>query len=121
MGVAQEETFGHVVSVIPVGSREEAVEVAHGVPYGATATIYTRNVNRAFHAIRDLFTGIVYVNAPTIGSETHLPFCGTNKTGNAHRDAAITAIDFYTESTPLDICYSATLQHPQVANHELAF
>jgi len=81
----------------PIGSLEEAVEVANGVPYGLSASIYTRNVNRAFHAIRDLFTGIVYVNAPTIGAETHLPFGGTKKTGNGHREAAIAAIDFYTE------------------------
>src|SRR5580765_4904954 len=74
MRIAQEEIFGPVVSVIPIGSLEEAVEVANGVPYGLSASIYTRNVNRAFHAIRDLFTGIVYVNAPTIGAETHLPF-----------------------------------------------
>src|ERR1700682_3886655 len=118
MRIAQEEIFGPVVSLIPIGSLEEAVDVANGVPYGLSASIYTRNVNRAFHAIRDLFTGIVYVNAPTIGAETHLPFGGTKKTGNGHREAAIAAIDFYTEWKTLYIDYSDKLQRAQIDNAE---
>src|SRR5579864_296146 len=118
MRVAQEEIFGPVVSVIPIGSFEEAIEVANGVPYGLSASIYTRDVNRAFHAIRDLFTGIVYVNAPTIGAETHLPFGGTKQTGNGHREADIAAIDFYTEWKTVYIDYSDKLQRAQIDNAE---
>jgi aldehyde dehydrogenase (NAD+) len=118
MRVAQEEIFGPVVSVIPIGSFEEAIEVANGVPYGLSASIYTRNVNRAFEAMRDLFTGIVYVNAPTIGAETHLPFGGTKQTGNGHREAAIAAIDFYTEWKTVYIDYSDKLQRAQIDNAE---
>src|SRR5713226_9150667 len=112
MRISQEEIFGPVVSVIPIDSFEHGIEVANGVPYGLSASIYTRNVNRAFAAIRDLYTGIVYVNAPTIGAETHLPFGGTKKTGNGHREAAIAAIDFYTEWKTLYIDYSDKLQRP---------
>jgi len=61
MRIAQEEIFGPVVSVIPFEGFEEAVAIANGVPYGLSASIYTRNVNQAFPAMRDLFTGIVYV------------------------------------------------------------
>jgi aldehyde dehydrogenase (NAD+) len=118
MRVAQEEIFGPVVSVIPIGTFEEAIEVANGVPYGLSASIYTRNVNRAFEATRDLFTGIVYVNAPTIGAETHLPFGGTKQTGNGHREAAIAAIDFYTEWKTVYIDYSDKLQRAQIDNAE---
>jgi aldehyde dehydrogenase (NAD+) len=117
MRIAQEEIFGPVVSVIPIGSFEEAVEVANGVAYGLSASIYTRNVNRAFAAMRDLYTGIVYVNAPTIGAETHLPFGGTKQTGNGHREAAIAAIDFYTEWKTLYIDYSDKLQRAQIDNN----
>jgi acyl-CoA reductase-like NAD-dependent aldehyde dehydrogenase len=116
MRVAQEEIFGPVVSVIPIGSFEEAIEVANGVPYGLSASIYTKNVNQAFAAMRDLYTGIVYVNAPTIGAETHLPFGGTKQTGNGHREAAISAIDFFTEWKTLYIDYSDTLQRAQIDN-----
>ena len=70
MRIAQEEIFGPVVSLIPLGSLEEGISIANGVPYGLSASIYTKDVNRAFAAIQDLYTGIVYVNAPTIGAET---------------------------------------------------
>jgi len=116
MRVAQEEIFGPVVSVIPIGSFDEAIEVANGVPYGLSASIYTKNVNQAFAAMRDLYTGIVYVNAPTIGAETHLPFGGTKQTGNGHREAAISALDFFTEWKTLYIDYSDTLQRAQIDN-----
>ena len=118
MRIAQEEIFGPVVSLIPISDLEEAIDVANGEPYGLSASIYTHNVNRAFQAIRDLFTGIVYVNAPTIGAETHLPFGGTKKTGNGHREAAIAAIDFYTEWKTLYIDYSDKLQRAQIDNAE---
>ncbi|HEX8837797.1 MAG TPA: aldehyde dehydrogenase family protein [Candidatus Acidoferrum sp.] len=116
MRIAQDEIFGPVVSVIPISSLNEAVEVANGVPYGLSASIYTREVNRAFQAIRDLYTGIVYINAPTIGAETHLPFGGTKQTGNGHREAAIAAIDFFTEWKTVYIDYSDKLQRAQIDN-----
>jgi acyl-CoA reductase-like NAD-dependent aldehyde dehydrogenase len=117
MRIAQEEIFGPVVSVIPIDSLEQAIEVANGVPYGLSASIYTRNVNRAFQAMQDLYTGIVYVNAPTIGAETHLPFGGTKQTGNGHREAAIAAIDFFTEWKTIYIDYSDKLQRAQIDNN----
>lgn len=117
MRVAQEEIFGPVVSIIPIDSLEQGIEVANGVPYGLSASIYTRDVNGAFAAIRDLYTGIVYVNAPTIGAETHLPFGGTKQTGNGHREAAVSAIDFFTEWKSVYIDYSDKLQRAQIDNN----
>jgi alpha-ketoglutaric semialdehyde dehydrogenase len=116
MRIAQEEIFGPVVSVMPIDNFEQAIEVANGVPFGLSASIYTRNINRAFAAMRDLYTGIVYVNAPTIGAETHLPFGGTKQTGNGHREAAIAAIDFFTEWKTVYIDYSDKLQRAQIDN-----
>jgi len=117
MRIAQEEIFGPVVSVIPIDSFEQGMEVANGVAYGLSASIYTRDVNRAFAAIQDLYTGIVYVNAPTIGAETHLPFGGTKQTGNGHREAGVAAIDFFTEWKSVYIDCSAKLQRPQIDNN----
>jgi len=117
MRIAQEEIFGPVVSIIPIDSLEQGIDVANGVPYGLSASIYTRNVNAAFAAIRDLYTGIVYVNAPTIGAETHLPFGGTKQTGNGHREAAVAAIDFFTEWKSVYIDYSDKLQRAQIDNN----
>jgi alpha-ketoglutaric semialdehyde dehydrogenase len=117
MRIAQEEIFGPVVAVMPIESFEQGIEVANNVPYGLSASIYTRNVNRAFEAARDLYTGIVYVNAPTIGAETHLPFGGTKQTGNGHREAAVAAIDFFTEWKTVYIDYSDRLQRAQIDNN----
>ncbi len=114
MRVSQEEIFGPVVSVIPFDKLEEAIEINNGVVYGLSSSIYTRNVNRAFQAMRDLDTGIVYVNAPTIGAETHLPFGGTKQTGNGHREAAVTALDFYSEWKTVYVDYSDRLQRAQI-------
>ena len=116
MRIAREEIFGPVVSVIPIEGLEQGIDVANGVRYGLSASIYTRNVNRAFAAIRDLYTGIVYVNAPTVGAETHLPFGGTKQTGNGHREAAVAAIDFFTEWKSVYVDYSDKLQRAQIDN-----
>jgi len=114
MRITQEEIFGPVVALMPIDSFEQAIEIANGVAYGLSASIYTRDVNRAFEAMRDLHTGIVYVNAPTIGAEIHLPFGGTKQTGNGHREAGNAALDFYSEWKTLYIDYSNRLQRAQI-------
>jgi len=114
MRIAQEEIFGPVVSVIPVANFAEALDVANGVEYGLSASIYTRDVNKAFQAMRDLQTGIVYVNAPTIGAEVHLPFGGRKLTGNGHREAGQAALDFYSQWKTLYIDHSDRLQRAQM-------
>ncbi len=114
MRISCEEVFGPVVAVIPVDGFGQAVEIANSSKYGLSASIYTRDVNKAFKAMRELETGIVYVNAPTIGAETHLPFGGTKQTGNGHREAATAALDFYSEWKTLYIDYSDRLQRAQI-------
>jgi aldehyde dehydrogenase (NAD+) len=114
MTIAQEEIFGPVVSVIPCNSLDDAIEIGNGVRYGLSASIYTQDVNRAFRAIRDMDTGIFYVNAPTIGAETHLPFGGTKETGNGHREAGVQALDLFSEWKAVYVDYSGTLQRAQI-------
>ena len=114
MRIAQEEIFGPVVAVLEFDNFEQAIEIANGVVYGLSASIYTRDVNKAFAAMRDLHTGIAYVNAPTIGAEIHLPFGGTKRTGNGHREAGTAALDFYSEWKTLYIDYSDRLQRAQM-------
>jgi aldehyde dehydrogenase (NAD+) len=114
MRIAQEEIFGPVVAVIPIEGFDQGIEIANDVRYGLSASIYTQDVNRAFQAMRDLHTGIVYVNAPTIGAEIHLPFGGTKDTGNGHREAGQAALDFYSEWKTLYIDYSNRLQRAQI-------
>ncbi len=114
MRIAQEEIFGPVTALIPVGSFEEAIQVANGIQFGLSTAIYTKNVNQAFTALRDLDSGLCYVNAPTIGAEVHLPFGGTKDTGNGHRDAGTTALDVFSEWKSLYVDYSDKLQRAQI-------
>jgi aldehyde dehydrogenase (NAD+) len=114
MRIAREEIFGPVVSVIPCRSLEQAIEIGNDVEYGLSASIYTQDVNRAFTAMRDLYTGIFYVNAPTIGAEVHLPFGGTKNTGNGHRESGIAALDLFSEWKSVYIDFSGKLQRAQI-------
>jgi aldehyde dehydrogenase (NAD+) len=114
MRVAQEEIFGPVVSIIPVDSLDVAIDVVNGVQYGLSAAIFTQDVNNAFRAMRDINTGILYVNAGTTGAEIHLPFGGTKSTGNGHREAGTAAIDFYTEWQSVYVDFSGKLQRAQI-------
>jgi aldehyde dehydrogenase (NAD+) len=119
MRIAQEEIFGPVVSVIPCKSFEQAVAIGNGVQYGLSASIYTRDINRAFAAMRDMDTGIFYVNAPTIGAEVHLPFGGTKATGNGHREAGTAALDVFSEWKSIYIDFSGRLQRAQIDTADL--
>lgn len=114
MRIAREEIFGPVVSVMRCRSLDEAVAIGNGVEYGLSASIYTQDINRAFAAMRDLYTGIFYVNAPTIGAEVHLPFGGTKNTGNGHREAGVAALDVFSEWKSIYIDFSGKLQRAQI-------
>src|SRR5262249_6302546 len=114
MRIAQEEIFGPVVSGVPCRSFDEAVAIGHGGQYGLSASIYTQDINRAFAAMRDMYTGIFYVNAPTIGAEVHLPFGGTKATGNGHREAGTAALDVFSEWKSVYVDFSGRLQRAQI-------
>jgi aldehyde dehydrogenase (NAD+) len=118
MRIAQEEIFGPVVSIIPCDDLENAIAIANNIEYGLSSSLYTKDVNKAFAAVRDLETGITYINAPTIGAEVHLPFGGTKATGNGHREGGIGAVDFYTEWKSVYVDYSDTLQKAQIDRGE---
>ena len=114
MRIAQEEIFGPVVAIIACDHLEHAVAIANDIQYGLSSALYTKDVNKAFAAMRDLEAGITYVNAPTIGAEVHLPFGGVKATGNGHREGGLGAIDFYTEWKSVYVDYSDKLQKAQI-------
>ena len=114
MRIAHEEIFGPVVSVMRCRSLDEAIAIGNAVPYGLSASIYTRDINKAFTAMRDLYTGLFYVNAPTIGAEVHLPFGGTKATGNGHREAGTAALDVFSEWKSIYVDFSGRLQRAQI-------
>ena len=114
MRVAQEEIFGPVTAIIEVGSLDEAIRVLNSSKYGLSSSIYTRNVNAAFQFMRDAETGIVYVNAGTIGAEIQLPFGGMKATGNGHREAGRAALDTFSEWKSIYVDFSGRLQRAQI-------
>ncbi len=118
MRIAQEEIFGPVVSIILCEDLEDAINIANNIEYGLSSSIYTKDVNKAFVAMRDLYAGITYINAPTIGAEVHLPFGGVKATGNGHREGGIGAIDFYSEWKAVYVDYSDRLQRAQIDRGE---
>ena len=117
MRIAQEEIFGPVLSVIRASSFEESIGVLNGTMYGLSSSIYTRDVNKAFAAIRDIQAGITYINVPTIGAEAHLPFGGVKQTGNGHREGGWAVYDFFTDWKAVYIDYSGKLQRAQIDNY----
>jgi aldehyde dehydrogenase (NAD+) len=117
MRVAQEEIFGPVVGFVKVKSLEEAIAVNNNTPFGLSSSIFTTNVHAAFTAMRDLNTGIVYVNHGTTGAETHLPFGGTRGTGNGHREAGHTMLDAFTEWKSVYVDFSGKVQRAQIDNN----
>jgi aldehyde dehydrogenase (NAD+) len=118
MRIAQEEIFGPTTAIIPVADVDEAIRVSNGIKYGLSSSIFTRDVNKAFRAMRDLEAGITYINAGTIGAEVHLPFGGTKDTGNGHREAGQAALDVFTEWKSIYVDYSGKLQRAQIDTEE---
>jgi acyl-CoA reductase-like NAD-dependent aldehyde dehydrogenase len=116
MRIWKEEIFGPVLSIGTFSTFEEAIEMANDTAYGLSASIYTNDIRKAYTAMRDVYTGIFYVNAPTIGAETHLPFGGTKETGNGHREAAMAALDVFSEWKSVYIDFSGGLQRAQIDN-----
>ena len=116
MRIAQEEIFGPVVCVIKAKNLEDAINIVNGTKYGLVASIYTQDVNKSAIAERELDTGIVYINASTIGAEVQLPFGGTKKSGLGHKEAGGRggALDMFTKWKVIYRDFSGRLQKAQI-------
>jgi aldehyde dehydrogenase (NAD+) len=114
MRIAREEIFGPVLSILEVRSLDEAVRVNNDSNFGLSSSIFTQDVNAAFRAMRDLTTGIVYVNHGTTGAEIQFPFGGTRGTGNGHREAGQAGLEVFTEWKSIYVDFSGRLQRAQI-------
>jgi len=116
MKIAQEEIFGPVVCVIRAEDLGDAIRIVNGVKYGLSSSIYTRDVNKSAIAERELETGLVYINASTIGAEIQLPFGGIKKSGIGHREAGGRggALDMFTRWKVIYRDFSGRLQKAQI-------
>ncbi|HRP01914.1 MAG TPA: aldehyde dehydrogenase family protein [Candidatus Kapabacteria bacterium] len=117
MTIFNEEVFGPVLSISKAENYDDAIELQNHCKYGLSSSLYTRNVNYAFRAIRDIEAGITYINAPTIGAEAHMPFGGIKGTGNGHREGGWTVFDIFTEWKTVYVDFSDQLQRAQIDNY----
>jgi alpha-ketoglutaric semialdehyde dehydrogenase len=120
MRIAQEEIFGPVVSVIQTESFEDAIRIVNETSYGLSSSIYTQDINKSAVAERDLETGIVYINASTIGAEIQLPFGGIKQSGYGRKEAGGRggALDTYSRWKVIYRDFSGRLQRAQIDKEE---
>lgn len=105
MRIAREEVFGPFVSIIPVDSFDAAIKAANSTEYGLSTAIFTENNRLTFRAMREIESGLVYLNSGTTGSEIHLPFGGMKASGNGHRELSSVSVDEFSETKSIFICY----------------
>jgi alpha-ketoglutaric semialdehyde dehydrogenase len=117
--IAREEVFGPVLAVLEVAGLDDAIDVVNSVEYGLSAAVYSRDIATALRAVDGIDTGIVYVNAPTIGAEIPLPFGGTKHTGNGFREAGTRGIEQFSQLKTVYVDYSGRLQKAQIDTHPL--
>ncbi|MCH8124470.1 aldehyde dehydrogenase family protein [candidate division KSB1 bacterium] len=116
MRIAKEEIFGPVLSVLKVSSLDEGVDVLNDSTYGLSSSVYTKDINAAYKAMRDIEAGITYINGPTIGAECHMPFGGVKATGNGHREGGWQVYEFFSEVKTCYVDFSNKLQKAQIDN-----
>ena len=76
----REETFGPVAPIVPVGSLDEALELANSTPFGLGANVYTRDLETAVRCLREIRAGTVWINDPLTDNDAG-PFGGFKQSG----------------------------------------
>ena len=107
MRIAQEEIFGPVLTVFKASGLEEAIEISNSVKFGLSSSVYTKDLTQAFKYIDTVESGMVHVNAPTLGGEVHLPFGGMKSSGVGQREQGVEAVDFFSEVITVYIDHAA--------------
>jgi aldehyde dehydrogenase (NAD+) len=95
--ISRSELFGPITCLYRVGNFDEAIALANDSPFGLTAAIHTRDLNRAMAFIGRIQSGVAVVNGGTYGSEAHMPFGGLRQSGNGWREAGTQALDVYSD------------------------
>ncbi len=95
--ISQSELFGPITCLYRVKGFDEAIALANDSPFGLTASIHTRDMNRALTFVSRIQSGVAVVNGGTYGSEPHMPFGGLRQSGNGWREAGTQALDVYSD------------------------
>jgi aminomuconate-semialdehyde/2-hydroxymuconate-6-semialdehyde dehydrogenase len=99
----QEEIFGPVVTIQPFDTEEEAISLANDVQYGLSATVWTRDINKAHRVAEQLQSGIVWINCWMV-RDLRTPFGGMKQSG-VGREGGMEALRFFTEAKNVCVKY----------------
>ena len=94
--LAQEEIFGPVLALMRAQDFDEAIDLANGIRYGLSASIFTRDIDRIQQYIDRIEAGVIKVNGETAGIELQAPFGGMKQSSSHSREQGRAAIDFFT-------------------------
>ena len=106
--VACEEIFGPVLSILPAGDAEDALNIANSVEYGLSAGIFTRDLNSVLDFADRIESGVVKINGETAGLEPQVPFGGMKASSSGDREQGKAAIEFFTQTKTIYVDRSAT-------------
>jgi aldehyde dehydrogenase (NAD+) len=93
--ISTTELFGPIACLYRAKDFPSALAMANDSPYGLTACIHTRSLDRAVEFAQKVQAGVAVVNAGTYGSESHMPFGGLKQSGNGSREPGTEALDVY--------------------------
>lgn len=106
--VACEEIFGPVLSILPAGDAEDALNIANSVEYGLSAGIFTKDLNSVLDFADRIESGVVKINGETAGLEPQVPFGGMKSSSSGDREQGKAAIEFFTQTKTIYVDRSAT-------------
>ena len=105
MTIAKEEIFGPVLGVLTVKNDEEALKVASNSKYGLHASVFTQDIDRAFHLAKNLPCGTVSVNTFSEG-DIKTPFGGYKQSGSLSRDQGTEALNSFLQTKTIWISHN---------------
>ena len=105
MTIAQEEIFGPVLGVMTVKNEDEALKIAKNTKYGLHASVFTQDIDRAFHLAKSLPCGTVSINSYSEG-DIKVPFGGYKQSGSLSRDQGTEALNQYLQTKTIWINHS---------------
>jgi len=94
MKIAQEEIFGPVLTTLTFSTLDEAISIANDSQYGLAAGVWTKDINKAIKASREIRAGTVYINNYEEGVDSTIPLGGYKQSGIG-RDNGYQALENY--------------------------
>jgi alpha-ketoglutaric semialdehyde dehydrogenase len=93
-----EEVFGPVTSLYRFATLDDALERANALPFGLSASIFTRDLHAVHRFSEELQAGILHVNSQTAGADVHVPFGGIKGSGYGPHEQGRAALEFFTDA-----------------------